>query len=140
VRVWCFVGEILISRVGITKDLCYYSEHGGMEQILEQTKNRKCSDPKDRIFALLSLTQEGYGIEPDYTKSLQDVYTDALKCIIASSDHLGVFVTLEIHGSSEWTPTWVPDWSRPKRSTILPWFYASLKQRQTFEMFQVKYS
>jgi hypothetical protein len=56
-----------------------------MESVLECTKECKCSDPRDRIFALLSLggMESGYQIKPDYTKSTHEVYDDAFKRITA---------------------------------------------------------
>lgn len=50
-----------------------------------------CLDPRDRIFALLSLTSEGASgeipalIRPDYTKSVEEVYRDATRyCLYAT--------------------------------------------------------
>ena len=53
-----------------------------------------CLDPRDRIFALLSLTQEGSSgqiprlVYPDYTKSLDEVYRDATRYCLASTQKL----------------------------------------------------
>ena len=53
-----------------------------------------CLDPRDRIFALLSLTQEGSTrqipplIYPDYTKSLDEVYRDATMYCLSTTRKL----------------------------------------------------
>jgi hypothetical protein len=78
--------------------------------LLEQTKNCKCPDPRDRIFALLSLMREveaepGYGIKPDYTKSHHDVYADAIKHLIAAQRDLRILTSIEMQQSTECTPT-----------------------------------
>lgn len=103
-------------------NLCKYSGYQPLEFLLSQTEQCQCSDPRDRIFALLSLTPEshrGYGTKPDYTKSPQEVYTDAFKSIISTRMNLTVLLNVEMHVSLERTPSWAPDWSLPRNSTLL---------------------
>ena len=46
--------------------------------LLERTKSAQCSDPRDRVFAILNLVPEHYryGLQPDYRKSLFDIFWD----------------------------------------------------------------
>ncbi|QDS74145.1 hypothetical protein FKW77_001233 [Venturia effusa] len=76
----------------------------------------KCADPKDRVFALLSLdssNKRGLGIVPDYNASTADVYKDAaLRCMTYFGD-FGVLAECELSesGSARDGRSWVPDWS-----------------------------
>jgi hypothetical protein len=74
-------------------------------------------------------SRRGFGITPDYTKDLRDVYTDAFKNIIASEKSLNILLTAELDESTEIISTWVPDWSRPKKSFMLPQHYADGNSR-----------
>ncbi|KAE9375045.1 hypothetical protein N431DRAFT_335433 [Stipitochalara longipes BDJ] len=115
-------------RIFAVNNLCSYHQTLPLAYLVEQTKHCKCSDPRDRIFALLSMVPKfmrGSGITPDYTKSLRDVYTDAVKSIIAYTGNLDIILGADMNESTQCTPTWVPDWSRPRTTLILPTGYAS---------------
>ena len=121
-------------RIKIASNVCNYSPGPSVSirTLLQQTKNCKCSDPRDRIFALLSLvpkSMRGFGITPDYTKSVQDVYTDAFKSIVSVRANLDILLAVEMDESTQWTPTWVPDWSHPRSSFQMLELYASCKSR-----------
>ncbi|KUJ06525.1 uncharacterized protein LY89DRAFT_790395 [Mollisia scopiformis] len=49
-----------------------------LRYLMQATKTCKCSDPRDRVFALISLLDSplGYGFELDYNKHFLDVYRD----------------------------------------------------------------
>ncbi|PMD29250.1 hypothetical protein L207DRAFT_642561 [Hyaloscypha variabilis F] len=116
----------------IASHLCDYGGEISIQALLDQTKNCKCSDPRDRIFALLSLVPKSrrrFGITPDYTKSPGDVYADAFKRIAAHSMSIRILLTAEMDESTENRSTWVPDWSRPKVSFMLPQHYAAGNSR-----------
>ncbi|KAL8789303.1 MAG: hypothetical protein Q9213_001226 [Squamulea squamosa] len=96
---------------------------------MEQVRHRSCKDEPDRIFALRGLLPENssFNIQPDYSKSIEQVYTD----FAATHLKLGNIEVLydaglwkrtssqlpdlrnEISDSafcSEYLPTWVPDY------------------------------
>jgi len=115
-------------RLDAIANLCYCNARNtAMESLLEYTKACKCSDPRDMIFALLSLdeTTSRYQIKPDYTKSTHDVYEDAFKRITAARKNLDLLTTVEMHPSNALDPSWVPDWSHPNRPSKLPTWYSS---------------
>ncbi|KAK5746476.1 hypothetical protein LTR17_000856 [Elasticomyces elasticus] len=75
----------------------------------------ECSDPPDRLFALLASSQRHHGITPDYSKSYVDLYTGfavscirhgqlptILACAVETRRYSGVDTML--------MPSWVPDW------------------------------
>lgn len=53
---WAMPSEIFLQRLGIIRDLCNYTTYAPLINLLDQTNDCKCSDPRDRIFALLLLT------------------------------------------------------------------------------------
>ncbi|KAI1261970.1 heterokaryon incompatibility protein-domain-containing protein [Xylariaceae sp. FL1019] len=74
-------------------------------------KYADCEDPRDRIYAVLSLLEPSVraAITPDYSKSTEAVYEEAAIAHITSHHILDV---LNGCNSSTWQgPSWVPDWS-----------------------------
>ncbi|KAJ4371627.1 hypothetical protein N0V83_004847 [Neocucurbitaria cava] len=73
----------------------------------------KASDPKDKIYGLLGLATDKVRIEPDYNKSVEDVYIETAKRIITSSGNLDLLNASGIlnEGSEYHLPSWVPDWT-----------------------------
>jgi hypothetical protein len=56
--------------------LCNTPEFNGFLNTLERTRAAKCSDPRDRVFVLLSMVTEHqkHGLEPDYSKTTAEIY------------------------------------------------------------------
>jgi hypothetical protein len=101
-------------------DLCTCSGNSFLEQLLYQTRYCKCSDKRDRIFALLSLVcpYPSIDIQPDYTKTVEEVFMDTMQKIVHCSKDLLGLSTAEMRmseGSTDTSslPSWVPDWSSP---------------------------
>lgn len=76
------------------------------------TKGAQCSDPRDRVFALLSLvSSRQLSIKPDYTKSQEYVFEQAVKNLMDLSyhHHFLFLCTLPLSGTTR--PSWVPDFT-----------------------------
>jgi len=88
------------------------SGYRSFSALLVDTKDCKCSDPRDRIFALLSMLDpsEFAGIEADYSKTVSDVYKNAALCILKSDQALGILATAGLEQSNLRLPSWVPGW------------------------------
>lgn len=77
-----------------------------------------CKDRRDRVFAVKGMLEDGsseaLGVTPDYTKSYEDVYTDAVERSIAHFDSLDIMGQCELDNAETGSrlPSWVPDWSR----------------------------
>lgn len=98
--------------------------------LMEKFQDFDCKDPRDRMYALFELpghSSDGLSISPDYTKSVEQVYTDlALEClsndfgivVLKVLHYAGAFRSWETSPSSSTTPnsslslpSWVPDWT-----------------------------
>ena len=82
-----------------------------------------CSDPRDRIYAMLSLLhrdERGIKIDPDYTKPTWQVYQDLVFEFIEGRGTLELLrhCDLQIDRSAE-MPTWVPNWDVPNSAEPL---------------------
>jgi hypothetical protein len=59
--------------------------------LLRKFRNRKASDPRDKVYALLSMVKNSYRrVIPDYTLSMQDVFQRATLEAIYASGSLSV--------------------------------------------------
>ncbi|KAF2142832.1 uncharacterized protein K452DRAFT_307745 [Aplosporella prunicola CBS 121167] len=76
----------------------------------------KATDKRDMIYSLIGLHPNGRAlITPDYSLSVEDVYTDTTRSIIEEHRNLKVLGICEQFYDQEPTlalPSWVPDWSR----------------------------
>ena len=79
--------------------------------LLRTFRNRQASDPRDKVYALLSLAASS--IVPDYSISEVDVFCRAtMECISISQD-LTVLNNDLGRKFREDLPSWVPDWGSP---------------------------
>ena len=82
-----------------------------------------CTDERDKVYALLSfppLCELRPPIQPDYSKSVAEVFEEATVRIFTHCNSLGLLSSLE-HGwviDKEW-PSWVPRWDRSRTTQIL---------------------
>lgn len=86
-----------------------------LSTLMRQARNCKVSDPRDRLYALLSLAGPGHKIKIDYSLSVSAVLTGAARSIIQKDRRLDVFAMAcedKSTGVSSWDlPSWVPSWS-----------------------------
>ena len=83
-------------------------------RLVRQTKDSKCSDPRDRVYAVLSIldkSERNIGIKPDYSQTTAQVYQDVVLRFINHFRHLMIMTSCEMHEEPSDMPTWVPDWS-----------------------------
>lgn len=78
---------------------------------LERTKDFGCLDPRDRLFAVISLFEKPTPSEiaPDYTKPLQQVYIDLSWYFLEQSTFLIMYFNAG-EDRSKSLPSWVRDW------------------------------
>lgn len=104
---------------------------------LYNSRNSKCSDPRDRIYALLSLIVENdkQRIRPDYTKPFRQIYKDLVLDLAlptrtkaargGGSLDILAFCSSTTSIPSLNLPTWVPDWRMALGCHRIDWCYAS---------------
>ena len=79
-----------------------------------QVNDSKCSDPRDKVYAVLSMLDEkrqGMAIKSDYTKSTRQVYQDLFLRFVDCFKSLDILGSCELREHSSDMPTWVPNWS-----------------------------
>ncbi|KAI4268019.1 MAG: hypothetical protein L6R38_007993 [Xanthoria sp. 2 TBL-2021] len=84
-----------------------------LERVLHETRHRKCSNKKDRVYAVLSLLpeRERLGIHPDYTISAPDVFENIILQRLKYKATLSMLHFCSTKDRSRDIPSWVPDWS-----------------------------
>lgn len=101
-------------RFDLVRPLCDTDGRLPLCHLIQQTKQCSCLDPRDRLYALLSMIREPeirIGIEPDYTKSICQVYMDV---VLKSLDlrRLDILFACEMRDDRANLPSWVPDLSK----------------------------
>ena len=140
------IGVGLHERVRHIFGLCNTNASARLEALISQTRYCRCSDPRDRIFAILGLvdkTEADIHIEPDYTHSVGKVYKDVAVEYIQKRKSLEILRYCGMRdkksGLTKWIPkwavptelqdwqmpSWVPDWSLPTAGMDLPNVYAT---------------
>lgn len=105
----------------------YGSEHC---RLLQRYQHREAADPRDKVFALISMTYGltvGALIEPDYAQDVGSIYTTMCRRIIESGQSLEALAQIYVHDRKD-LPSWVSDWSYTPDafSTMLSeWNYSS---------------
>ena len=112
---------------------CYvlgnYQEHGAggfddLVYMLERSRSACCSDPRDKIFAVLSLAseEETWNLNPDYSKPTEAVYQDLVLHCTSNIQSLTILSNCELldDAGGMRLPTWVPDWTVPRLTETIP--------------------
>jgi hypothetical protein len=115
----------------------------------------ECSDERDRIYALLGISQQmalaensyTLGLTPNYQLSPPIVYFNFAKsclCGLPRLDILHCAGTTRAAGDGTSIPSWIPDWRFPllfKPFVNVPWFKAGIgEDRMSFEVNSIDHS
>ena len=84
-------------------------------QLISCLSEKGTTDPRDKVYAALGF-HEKYRtiIQPDYHKSVNEVYKHTAREIIFSWRNLDLFVTTSYSKRSPGIPSWVPDWTHKR--------------------------
>jgi len=88
----------------------------GLLNLLTQFRDRKASDPRDKVYALLSMAWTPPGrtpLTPDYSLSERSVFCKAALESIYATESLSMFSTELGRKFRNDLPSWVPDWGAP---------------------------
>jgi len=105
----------LTERMNSLAGLLFQDVGRYLPHLRESFGNAKCSDPRDRIYALLSLDEimEDLAIVPDYSITAEQLYEDVTRKLLDRFWDLEVLTECEMpYGVGNFGgPSWVPDWS-----------------------------
>ena len=89
-------------------------------KLLSSSQHYYCSDPRDKVYALLGLANDQglhQMVSVDYAKSVEAVYLECAKFLIRNGDGMEMLLHAGIPQKRKDTdlklslPSWVPDWS-----------------------------
>ncbi|KAH7064450.1 heterokaryon incompatibility protein-domain-containing protein [Paraphoma chrysanthemicola] len=75
-----------------------------------------CSDSRDLVYSILGMDPAGELIEPDYAKSVEDVFSEFAKTVVKKYRNLDILGHVTTRRRKNYKsqvgplPTWVPDW------------------------------
>lgn len=81
-------------------------------RLLHEFSSRQCIDPRDRIYALQSLMRDPVDdlLRSDYSKSVEEVYSNATRHFTADRESLDVICGHRYEKGIRSLPSWVPDY------------------------------
>ncbi|KAI0439993.1 HET-domain-containing protein [Xylaria telfairii] len=90
-------------------------------------------DPRDKLYALLSLANDGRTLipTPNYSRTAEQVFFDAARCMIGDHDRTDIILLAHRtrgNNCSRNLPSWAPDWAN-MHSLPPPWIMECLNQR-----------
>lgn len=103
------------------------------EQLLTLARISGCENPKDKIFALLGIVPPGaFGLSPDYSKTTEQVYIEALRSLIEETKRLKClsWVTDKAVRRFSDFPTWVGEFDEKADQSELA--FESVDYKATF--------
>ena len=116
-RISGFLGFHLLHRVAYLLR-AYQTHTPQLLSVVDMASLLQATDPRDKLYAILGMTSSS--VLPDYTKSVQEVYTEfASAYVIGCGVRLVTetkFSILQLSGTSLWAtsynrgPSWVPYW------------------------------
>ena len=95
---------------------CLSAGSGSLSSLIQEYAENLCSEPRDRIYALLTLSIPSIEIDPDYLKSVAEVYVETTHAIINRDQNLNILCAAVIMSISRVNnclpyidlPSWVP--------------------------------
>lgn len=110
------------------KSLWFEGNQMAFMEVLRRFRGAKATDPRDKIYSLLSLATEKYksGLVPDYSASntVADVYKQLERCAVEARDLELLLLNAGVSQTVAGLPIWVPDWSYEPRYVITSGIFA----------------
>ncbi len=81
-------------------------------ELLRSHKSKYSSDPRDKVYGLVGVSDARDGFKIDYSWSVHTVYLYTAQYIIKTTQNLDV-ICCKVHDRNSFgLPSWVPDWAR----------------------------
>ena len=113
-------GHLVVRCCNIVDYRSNVDAFGHLYSVLEKARFASCSDPRDKIFAVLSLAQQWQtrGIDANYSKPAEAVFQDLVLHYTSNIQSLNILTSCELRDDTGGMklPTWVPDWTVPRSS------------------------
>ncbi|KAK5122971.1 hypothetical protein LTR85_003537 [Meristemomyces frigidus] len=110
---WDFFSQLMHTTTHDRLTLFHHlrtQEDQNLLQLLLMAKIFHCSDPRDRIYALLGLAKDGpMRIVPDYSKPVSQVYEEAALYLIKEEQNVDVLLDERLVRTDGECASWVPD-------------------------------
>lgn len=132
VTIFCCSQKLQIPERGVAKPpyqlllgLCMTEKMASIDDLFSlmfYTRQALCSDPRDRVFAILSLLNQPLRVHlpSDYTRTSIELYRDVVVQYM-NSGYIRHLSSVELQDGFQATPLWVPDWSKPITVTERIW-------------------
>jgi hypothetical protein len=92
-----------------------------LASLLTATRGTFATVPADKVYALLSMSDDHFGIHADYDKPAQDVFKDVARKLMKDQAPIVLAVASDnVWNDTTGLPTWVPDWACMGKPTSLP--------------------
>ena len=95
-----------------------------LEIVLGDARSASCTDPRDRIFAVLSLAarSDTLGLAADYSKPAEAVFQDLVLHFTSKLRSLDILIHCELRDDTGGMqlPTWAPNWTVPRLCNAIP--------------------
>ncbi|KAF4996974.1 hypothetical protein FGRMN_4192 [Fusarium graminum] len=104
--------ERLRPRLMEVRNLSDYALELNLSRLVRRHRDRKCQNPRDKIYGLLSLLTPTFAsqIQIDYKKKVSEVYKDAFIAHCRITKRLELFNDCQFNASQLDWPSWLPDW------------------------------
>lgn len=93
-----------------------FPSQSSLLSVLVEGRGAQATDLRDKVFAVMGMSSTI--INPDYTKGLFDVFTEAARSIL-SDDLMSMLCCVDHTNPASDHQSWVPDWSLPRFTTSL---------------------
>jgi hypothetical protein len=118
-----------VATVNSVRTRYNFGSNLGLLETLDYFRQSKCKDPRDKVYAALSVTQtKEPKIIPNYHKSLNDVYLDVVQSSLTRNGHEDTRLDFLSYversrdmalGDGISLPTWMPDWRMQSESSLM---------------------
>lgn len=105
----------MVRQLRYAMDCAQFLRGMSVDRLLQMSSFRACSDPRDKIYGMLSVMPHNFTacIRADYSLSVETIYSDVL---LSYTQHFKRLALLQqcarVDGDGAW-PSWVPFWKEP---------------------------
>ncbi|KAI1332147.1 HET-domain-containing protein [Xylariaceae sp. FL0255] len=101
----------------------------GLIPLIVSSRRSLASDPRDKLYALLSLAKDGRMLvpTPNYSQTPETIFIDAARCMVTEHDRTDIMLFAHRTRGPRDLPSWVPDWANLQCEPP-PWVLECLNQ------------